>query len=1312
MDNCEEDENENGDEHEVILIDDPNNSYRTSAAGTLDRPQEIIITTAAAPNNTTSTNDTVVTIEELEEEAGLHETTLESLHAKLTKLTAEIQQEELQSASLQNDIQMLNQRKMHWMKRKDNNVHLVKELEQALEKCLERLRRGEDASREFQPDLNAGSSGDLLEGNGRLDLCLDVNAEELVLADTAAHNDAVVDLANLGSSMEEAILIDGSKGDNLPQSDNSACISAVENDKDSEVVVYGEIPLICEEETRGLIAWPSADLVKEIQSEVESLPCHFPAWRTCALSAPLFSNIDSEDLIANIMDVAVLERMMEREERLKFSSDSTEFLPAGCGWVNKADIWGTTLDIYSHVNWRPLFSGFRRIDETRASCDLSRESTDDVNVATKIDPNAVLCPYELGGTCADDQCPYQHFGGGVSSSKSQQSRGNTEVATTATGGMLREGYIRYYNLPNPQLPPPLLSEHGNAGNNDDDDATQNVEKEASSSGLVHNRSRKWKGRSDSEESSETETRGEDHFSPSKKRQKTMELDSSKQKTIESSEKKTASSYAASCPADGSQSSQHVENECKNDQLQTVNTRLFLCPTCANEAFTWDALQEHLAQCNPRTFKVDGNEINVQNVLLRETEDSSNCNDFDEVTPANTEEVNNSADDDSLPREEKLEGSESISQNISGFEDNHDYVSLPSSGDSSDNDSIWGSNVDISDGNECSNDFLFSNEFWWRRFLEFPSSMREKNRHSTFDRLLSEFGFERSIAKKDNSEEMLSLQYIRPSPYLEIKNPDEWEDTILVCRLVDLSRACVHIGRETFALAVLSSFCRSMHGLNKTIIRYASESIRNMPSSQSSYGGFHCQMSLLAISEFCRDRHNWLCGTSGNEPCSDTLSRHISYLINPKQYALKDLSPEGVDHDKMVQSIVARLPTKRAISSKQSNRDNDLWDPFNSSLRLLFDSVLAPFSDKNFTFLMRCFYVGHALVRIVSVSSEEATFSPCLHALDPIWRSVQRLMSVSTRPDKEGFKSSLGPDIFAVVLIGPVIFACLGNTIATPMGFSGTNDLPVKSPNLDFRSLANLSSLDKFIVGVLKELQSFSLHHYERGLMASLLAPVRALTVAIPIALGSFDKAQLRIEHALNAGEIAVHKFGSKRHSDQATGRATPSMNALSEILWSQLVELRMTCPSYAQKPLFNISSVGKEVLLPSKVVECHREIAARIIEYDVFLRSVKLRGDLAVTCVSPVNQTVWQDVATHVFLNHPSKMERNLIKIKSRKKNQNIEVHLSSLCSNHESSVFPESLLLLGKSLSRLHIAKCGLKALPLSIGYHFSSLVVSCYAF
>lgn len=84
-------------------------------------------------------------VEDLEEEVILHETTIESLAARLSALDDEIEAEEAGALSLRADIELSKRRKSIFRKRTDNNLRLVGELEASLERCLERLRRALDA---------------------------------------------------------------------------------------------------------------------------------------------------------------------------------------------------------------------------------------------------------------------------------------------------------------------------------------------------------------------------------------------------------------------------------------------------------------------------------------------------------------------------------------------------------------------------------------------------------------------------------------------------------------------------------------------------------------------------------------------------------------------------------------------------------------------------------------------------------------------------------------------------------------------------------------------------------------------------------------------------------------------------------------------------------------------------------------------------------------------------------------------------------------------------------------------------------------
>ena len=63
-----------------------------------------------------------------------------------------------------------------------------------------------------------------------------------------------------------------------------------------------------------------------------------------------------------------------------------------------------------------------------------------------------------------------------------------------------------------------------------------------------------------------------------------------------------------------------------------------------------------------------------------------------------------------------------------------------------------------------------------------------------------------------------------------------------------------------------------------------------------------------------------------------------------------------------------------------------------------------------------------------------------------------------------------------------------------------------------------------------------------------MAPLYAISTTISVALGSIDKAHVRLEYVLN------------KDTGSTVGKEQPSLYALSEMIWSQLVQIRMFCP--------------------------------------------------------------------------------------------------------------------------------------------------------
>jgi len=379
-------------------------------------------------------------------------------------------------------------------------------------------------------------------------------------------------------------------------------------------------------------------------------------------------------------------------------------------------------------------------------------------------------------------------------------------------------------------------------------------------------------------------------------------------------------------------------------------------------------------------------------------------------------------------------------------------------------------------------------------------------------------------------------------------------------------------------------------------------------------------------------------------------------------------------------------------------------------------VLLPFShletDEQLSFLMQCICISKSFGFLVRNNlSKESGFAPCLHFLEPIWSSLQLLLQQSQSLWSNDTCNGrwLHPDIVALVIIGPVLFGCVADTIAPPSNsavpLSSSQKLP---PKFDARALANVTSLDNFITGILKELSRYGRRRSGK-FIEPLMAPLYALTSTIGVALGSVEKARLRLEHVLNK-----ESGGSSSNNGKL-----PSLYALSEMIWSQLVQIRMICPSRSVSLKLTTDKAGNgpgKLTLPNETLESHLEIASRIVGNGVFLWGVKLCGDSHMDIITPCfNQThcnEWEKVATKVFEQHPL-IEAAHGEGSGGRPHSEVEFRIFNAYPEldgvkRKPSVFPESLLLLGKTLTKLCLDNCGLTGLPLSIGHHLTHLQVS----
>ena len=604
-------------------------------------------------------------------------------------------------------------------------------------------------------------------------------------------------------------------------------------------------------------------------------------------------------------------------------------------------------------------------------------------------------------------------------------------------------------------------------------------------------------------------------------------------------------------------------------------------------------------------------------------------------------------------------------NQGGFEENDDYVSFPTVTEFTD-----GEGVSSSSENKTSRDLEFNERFWW--YSEHPFAMsliRTEEPCDVFDQVVTSFGFRR------NND---SLEVAQPCLEDGKESTNQQMELIVDARLIDLCRVCIHMGQHSVALTVLDTFQKSVHRNRfHKILRHARQEVESSINCNCSHKIFDTQLSLLVIS-----RYIW---TEFVNPGLKTDLKRVMGIVTGKN--------EKSKYDDLLKSIVSRSPKRLKTSSTQSENK---WAAFERSLYLLLEKeVIVPFAQlakgEEHTYLLNCITIGKVLESIVyELSEEHKTFSPLLHALEPIWATLQALLqssgALSTKSDW------LQPNLIVTVIIGPVIYACVSKTIAVtvPSQQHGKKATPHREdkchPKHDLRTIANLTCLDKCIVGILKTLNKSSQGNGTGEWIELLLSPLHAISVGISMAVKMMDKTQMKLGYVLSKGR---------------SHRGLPSMYAMSSMLWSQLIQLQLTFPAYTSQARYEhlIPSLAKEV------TDEHQDIVSRLFQHGVILHRIVLPGDFQITTSSLSTKgskdqykAVWEEVKREIHAKYS---------VQEEQKENAIELDLVVTNYMKEYSCFPESLLLAGKKLTRLRMTNCGLKKLPISFGFCLSNIQV-----
>ncbi|KAL3778490.1 hypothetical protein HJC23_000503 [Cyclotella cryptica] len=1144
------------------------------------------LTTAAAAAMRTAPIAT--SLDELYEEVGLHETTLATLHSKLTELTSQIQAEERAAERLRQDIQKLTQQKMILKKRTEGGVELVKRVEGTLEKCLDRLRaalkRSDVAKNHHHDDdigegQNENSSGSFVGRN---------HASESLRHDENTHLDS--------SNVEETNTSQDAWHEHTvsQHTSNEAVNNKAHDDENASPVTENTIPrLIFTEialhyEKRDAIQWPSTQSTDECQYRMKN---GFPTWRTNLPSPSLWQNVDSIDLLTQLMNISSLENLLERHYLVQKS-----ILPNDCGWVKESCIFGTPLDVYRHVDCKRWINGSCQTipDEQVTSHSIDSDES-------AFDPNAILCPYELGGTCADDRCVYRHFA-------------RRPVPSVVTLSRSAKKFLRYYSLPDLRMPPSLSQSDFIIGEWPVVD------------GVI------------SRGKFELFDKAEEH-----------EQCNRDQRSSES-------------------------------QMQAPHDRVYPCPTCAKISLNADDLRNHLNQCNPCFFEVDGTPYSLHNTLLEESKIVHNETVHPEIRSENMSATH-----------------KTVTVNTRDITENHDFINLPTVHESSDEDESSNESSAQDEQEPPRKGFIFYGDFWWQELMPRPESECGTSCHKIVDMILRSFGFE-AIREHDqggDTETTHLSKLLSGHPYFDTSKSGELNETLLIARTIDFCRICIHMGQDTLGLAVLRGIYKSnVNGVNMCLLAYVEDSMKVLSTSSSACDVFTCQVRLLLISEFYRVFYAWQF-----EDNSSRTEPSLEELLNLLDDHAKSTN---TSHVLMMHHLSSRMPSE-AVSSNGVAQSS--WEPFVSILQLQLEKhVVLPFSHKmtkkqQFSFLLECAHIGRTLQVLVE-SIHDQTFSPLSHALDPTWSVLQRLLQKSAALENLRGTNLLMSQVLLILVMGPLIFACVSNTISFPATRMSTAKEGERSlPQFDSRRRLDLSALDVFVVEMIKAFRRRERNTKSIVTVEPLLSTLYVLSVAISVSLGEFDKAQLRLENA----------FNSKKKS---ANREAPSMNVFSEMLWSQLVHLRMNFPSYHDSRELLGSEIAENPakLLRPYIAEAHNEIASRIVKNGVILRGLDLCGDRIMISASGWNLThriQWQGVVSLAMAKYAV---NESYKIPSECSNI-IEFHISHEMDKPDGFVnieFPRSLLITGQALTHLSIVGLMLDELPYSIGVYLTGLLVS----
>ena len=244
-------------------------------------------------------------------------------------------------------------------------------------------------------------------------------------------------------------------------------------------------------------------------------------------------------------------------------------------------------------------------------------------------------------------------------------------------------------------------------------------------------------------------------------------------------------------------------------------------------------------------------------------------------------------------------------------------------------------------------------------------------------------------------------------------------------------------------------------------------------------------------------------------------------------------------------------------------------------------------------------------------------------------------------------------------------------------------------NLDSKIGAERSECLEVYTAVDKILQLFSDVVSDCPSLELIITPLHAAHVSLASTMRMYDKAQQGLEALLASNE----------------DNDMPSLSALSELLWSQLIQLESSLPRRCDD---SNRETTRSFDIPPETLRRHEVIADNVVAREVHPHHVTLENDWNLTECLGESFTVGDelfDSYINILKVLPGSQESAMADFAltdwrlSRRQTRGTPSTVYHL--------LPQSLLLVGASLSSLHLTRVGLDKLPYFFGRYFRNLKV-----